>query len=38
MIDKPIDVEKCYGMEKNVEENKGNDSLKATIPSTVQLE
>jgi hypothetical protein len=34
MINRLIEIGRCYGMEMNVEEIKGNDNLKATIPST----
>jgi len=33
MIDKLIEIERCYGMEMNVEKNKSNENLKTTIPS-----
>ena len=33
MIDKLIEIGRCYGMEMNVEKNKSNGNLKTTIPS-----
>ena len=33
MIDKLIEIGRCYGMEMNVEKNKSNDNFKTTIPS-----
>jgi hypothetical protein len=33
MIDKLIEIERCYGMEMNVEKNKNNENFKTTIPS-----
>ena len=33
MIDKLIEIERCYGMEMNVEKNKSNENFKTTIPS-----
>jgi hypothetical protein len=33
MIDKLIEIGRCYGMEMNVEENKINENFKTTIPS-----
>jgi hypothetical protein len=33
MIDKSIDIGRCYGMEMNVEKNKINGNFKTTIPS-----
>jgi hypothetical protein len=33
MIDKLIEIGRCYGMEMNVEENKSNENFKTTIPS-----
>jgi len=32
MIARLIEVGRCCGMEVNVENNKGDDNLKATIP------
>jgi hypothetical protein len=32
MIDRMIEVGRCYGMEMNVEKNKSNENLKPTIP------
>ena len=32
MIDKLIEIGRCYGMEMNVEKNKINEKLKAAIP------
>jgi hypothetical protein len=34
VIDRLIDIEKCYGMETNLEKNYGNEILKTTIPNT----
>jgi hypothetical protein len=33
MIDKLIEIGRCYGMEMNVRENKSNENFKATIAS-----
>ena len=33
MMDKLIEIGRCYGMERNVEKNKSNDNFKTTIPS-----
>ena len=33
MIDKLIEIGRCYGMEMNVEKNKSNENFKTTIPS-----
>jgi hypothetical protein len=33
MIDKLIEIGRCYGMEINVEKNKSNENCKTTIPS-----
>jgi len=33
MIDKLIEIGRCYGMEINVEKNKSNENFKTTIPS-----
>jgi len=33
MIDKLIEIGRCYGMEINVEKIKRNENLKTTIPS-----
>jgi hypothetical protein len=33
MIDKLIEIGRCYGMEMNVEKNKSNENIKTTIPS-----
>ena len=33
MIDKLIEIRRCYGMEMNVEKNKSNENFKTTIPS-----
>jgi hypothetical protein len=33
VIDKLIEIGKCYGMELNVEKNKSNENFKTNIPS-----
>jgi hypothetical protein len=33
MIDKLIEIGRCYGMEMNVEKNKSNENFKTPIPS-----
>jgi hypothetical protein len=33
MIDKLIEIGRCYGMEMNVEKNKRNENFKTTITS-----
>jgi len=33
MIDKLIEIGRCYGMEMNVETNKRNENFKTTIAS-----
>jgi len=33
MIDKLIEIVRCYGMEMNVEKNKSNENFKTTIAS-----
>jgi len=33
MIDKLIEIGRCYGMEMNVEKNKSNKNFKTSIPS-----
>jgi len=33
MIDKLIEIGRCYGMEMNVKKNKSNENFKTTIPS-----
>jgi hypothetical protein len=33
MIDKLIEIGRCYGMEINVEKNKSNENFKTTIPN-----
>jgi hypothetical protein len=33
MIDKLIEIGRCYGMEMNVEKNKSNENFKTTNPS-----
>ena len=33
MIDKLIEIGRCYGMEMNVEKNKSNENFKTTIAS-----
>jgi hypothetical protein len=33
MIDKLIEIGRCYGMEMKVEKNKSNENFKTTIPS-----
>ena len=33
MIDKLIEIGRCYGLEMNVEKNKSNANFKTTIPS-----
>jgi len=33
MIDRLIEIGRCYGMERNVEKNKSNKNFKTTIPS-----
>jgi hypothetical protein len=33
MVDRLIEIGRCYGMDMNVEKNKGNENLKATIPN-----
>jgi hypothetical protein len=33
MIDKLIEIGRCYGMEMNVEKNKSNENFKTAIPS-----
>jgi hypothetical protein len=33
MIDKLIEIGRCYGMEMNVKKNKINENFKTTIPS-----
>jgi hypothetical protein len=33
MIDKLIEIGRCYGMEVNVEKNKSNENSKTTVPN-----
>jgi len=33
MMDKLIEIGRCYGMEMNAEKNKTNENFKTTIPS-----
>jgi len=33
IIDKLIEIGRCYGMEMNVEKDKSNENFKTTIPS-----
>jgi hypothetical protein len=33
MIDKLLEIGRCYGMEMNVEKNKSNENFRTTIPS-----
>ena len=33
IIDKLIEIGRCYGMEINVEKNKSNENFKTSIPS-----
>jgi hypothetical protein len=33
MIDKVIEIGRCYGMEMNVKKNKSNENFKTTITS-----
>jgi hypothetical protein len=35
MIDKPIEIERCYGMEFNVKKNKRNENFKTTISTKI---
>ena len=35
MIDKLIEIVRCYGMEINVERNKSIENFKTTIPSKI---